>query len=116
MCYCVAVKRLFSYCKILENCEPTLEHSPSYYETNSKHHLFICWHLSWLTSFMSQPSCKILSSRHPLRNAQLYIFGLSDSGKYNFCLVVANKMEGIRLDTVLHVTMYLVITGITKSI
>lgn len=30
--------------------------------------------------------------------------------------MVANKMAGIRLDTVLHVTMYLVITGIIKSI
>lgn len=116
MCYCVAVKRLFSYCKIPENCEPTLEHSPSYYQTDSKHHLFICCCLPWLTSFMSQPSCRILSSRHPLRNAQLYIFGLLDSRKCNFCLMVANKMAGIRLDTVLHVTMYLVITGIIKSI
>lgn len=116
MCYCVAVKRLFSYCKIPENCERTLERSPSYYQTNSKHHLFICCRLPWLTSFMSQPSCRILSSRHPLRNAQLYIFGLLDSGKYDFCLVVAKIMEGVRLDTIVHVTMYLVITGITKSI
>lgn len=64
---------------------------------------------------MSQASCKILSSRHPLRNAQLYIFGLLDSGKCNFYLVVANKMEGILLDTILHVTMYLVIMEINMS-
>lgn len=64
---------------------------------------------------MSQASCKILSSRHTLRNAQLHIFGLLDSGKYNFYLVVANKMEWILLDTNLRVTMYLAITDINMS-
>lgn len=52
----------------------------------------------------------------PSRNAQLYIFGLLDSEKCDFHLVVANKMEGITLDNTLHATMHVVIMDINRNI
>lgn len=52
----------------------------------------------------------------PSRNAQLYIFGLLDSEKCDFHLLVANIMEGIMLDNILHATLCFGIMDINRNI